>query len=54
MEDTNPQGSVKTVSDAAEAFLGMLEPQEPEGQPEEQAAESEESFETEEYAEQEE
>lgn len=54
MEDTNPQGSVKTVSDAAEAFLGMLDPQEPEGQPEEQAAESEESFETDEYAEQEE
>ena len=54
MEDTNPQGSVKTVGDAAEAYLGMLEPQEPEGQPEEQSEESEESFETDEYAEQEE
>ena len=35
MDDTNPQGSVKTVRDAAGAFLGMMEPQEPQGQPEE-------------------
>ena len=34
MEDTNPQGSVKTVRDAAGAFLGMMEPTEPQGQPE--------------------
>jgi hypothetical protein len=33
MEDTNPQGSV-TVRDAAQSFLGMMEPQEPQGQPE--------------------
>jgi hypothetical protein len=35
MEDTNPQGSAKTVSDAAASFLEMMEPREPEGQPEE-------------------
>jgi len=34
MDDTNPQGSVKTVRDAAGAFLGMMEPTEPQGQPE--------------------
>ena len=34
MEDTNPQGSVKTVRDAAGAFLGMMDAQEPQGQPE--------------------
>lgn len=34
MDDTNPQGSVKTVRDAASAFLGMMEPTEPQGQPE--------------------
>ena len=34
MENTNPQGSVKTVSDAAQSFLGMMEPEEPQGQPE--------------------
>ena len=34
MENTNPEGSVKTVRDAAGAFLGMMEPQEPQGQPE--------------------
>ena len=39
MEDTNPQGSVKTVRDAAGAFLGMMEPTEPEGQPDEPAVE---------------
>ena len=32
--DTNPQGSVKTVSDAANAFLGMMEPEEAQAQPE--------------------
>jgi hypothetical protein len=41
MDDTNPQGSVKTVRDAAGAFLGMMEPQEPQGQPEEPQAEYE-------------
>lgn len=34
MNDTNPEGSVKTVRDAASAFLGMMEPTEPQGQPE--------------------
>lgn len=34
MEDTNPQGSVRTVRDAAQSFLGMMEPEEPQGQPE--------------------
>jgi hypothetical protein len=34
MDDTNPQGSVKTVRDAAGAFLGMMEQTEPQGQPE--------------------
>lgn len=34
MESTNPQGSVKTVSDAAQSFLGMMESEEPQGQPE--------------------
>lgn len=32
--DTNPEGSVKTVSDAASAFLGMMEPEEAQAQPE--------------------
>lgn len=50
MEDTNPQGSVKTVSDAAQAFLGMLEPEEAQAQPEETVQEESEP----EYAEQEE
>jgi len=50
MEDTNPQGSVKTVGDAAQAFLGMLEPEEAQAQPEEMAQEESEP----EYAEQEE
>lgn len=52
MEDTNPQGSVKTVSDAAQAFLGMLEPEEAQAQPEETVQEEVES--EPEYAEQEE
>ena len=32
--DTNPQGSAKTVSEAANAFLGMMEPEEAQAQPE--------------------
>ena len=32
--DTNPEGSVKTVTDAANAFLGMMEPEEAQAQPE--------------------
>jgi len=32
--DTNPDGSVKTVTDAANAFLGMMEPEEAQAQPE--------------------
>lgn len=43
MDDTNPQGSAKTVDDAAKAIFGMLEPQQPEGQVEEQAVEAEET-----------
>jgi hypothetical protein len=40
MDDTNPQGSAKTVDQAAAQIFGMLEPQQPEeGQVEEQAAE---------------
>lgn len=35
MEDTNPQGSAKTVSQAAESFLSLMEPQEAQAQPEE-------------------
>jgi hypothetical protein len=31
--DTNPQGSAKTVSQAANAFLGMMEPEEAQAQP---------------------
>ena len=56
--DTNPEGSVKTVSDAAGAFLSLMEPQEPQGEPEvaqEQEIESEEqeeSYEEEEEQEQ--
>ena len=53
MEDTNPQGSVKTVRDAANTFLGMMEPTEPEGQPEapvvEQSAEQYDSEDVQEY-----
>ena len=32
--DTNPNGSAKTVTDAAQAFLGMMEPEEAQAQPE--------------------
>ena len=42
MEDTNPKGSATTVTGAAQAFLGMLEPEQPEGQAEEQAVEEQE------------
>ena len=38
MEETNPQGS-QTVNDAASKIFGMLEPEQPEGQAEELAAE---------------
>jgi hypothetical protein len=56
--DTNPEGSVKTVGDAAGAFLSLMEPEEPQGEPEvaeEQEIESEEqeeSYEEEEEQEQ--
>ena len=45
--DTNPQGSVKTVSDAANAFLGMMEPEEAQAQPEAPETENEEVVEDE-------
>lgn len=56
MEDTNPQGSAKTVSQAAESFLGLMEPQEAQAQPEapeeqEASAEYETEEQSEEYAE---
>ena len=56
MEDTNPQGSAKTVSQAAESFLGLMEPQEAQAQPEapeeqEASAEYESEEQSEEYAE---
>jgi hypothetical protein len=38
MEETNPQGS-QTVNDAASRIFGMLEPEQPQGQAEELAAE---------------
>ena len=47
--DTNPQGSVKTVSDAANAFLGMMEPEEAQAQPEATQTENEEVVEEVEY-----
>jgi hypothetical protein len=59
--DTNPQGSAKTVTEAANAFLGMMEPEEAQAQPEvleeqeaqavEQEYEAQESEESEDYAE---
>ena len=59
--DTNPQGSAKTVTEAANAFLGMMEPAEAQAQPEvpeeqeadavEQEYEAQESEESEDYAE---
>lgn len=43
MEDSNPQGTGKTVDQAAAAIFGMLDPKQPEeGQVEEQAVEAEE------------
>jgi hypothetical protein len=45
--DTNPQGSVKTVSDAANAFLGMMEPEEAQAQPEAPETENEQVVEDE-------
>jgi hypothetical protein len=47
--DTNPQGSVKTVSDAANAFLGMMEPEEAQAQPEVQEELETEAVEEAEY-----
>jgi hypothetical protein len=47
--DTNPQGSVKTVSDAANAFLGMMEPEEAQAQPEAPETENEEVVDEVEY-----
>ena len=47
--DTNPQGSVKTVSDAANAFLGMMEPEEAQAQPEVQEELEAEAVEQAEY-----
>jgi regulator of PEP synthase PpsR (kinase-PPPase family) len=49
--DTNPQGSAKTVSEAANAFLGMMEPQEAQAQPEVQEELESEVAENEEYEE---
>ena len=51
MEDTNPQGSVDTVHDAARSFLGMMEPEEPKGQPDEEVVEAQAEAEYEEQAE---
>ena len=47
--DTNPQGSAKTVSDAANAFLGMMEPEEAQAQPEVQEELESEAAENDEY-----
>jgi len=44
--DTNPQGSAKTVSEAANAFLGMMEPEEAQAQPEAQEELEAEAVET--------
>jgi hypothetical protein len=44
--DTNPQGSAKTVSEAANAFLGMMEPEEAQAQPEVQEELETEAVET--------
>ena len=49
--DTNPQGSAKTVSEAANAFLGMMEPAEAQAQPEVQEELESEAAENEEYEE---
>ena len=47
--DTNPQGSAKTVSEAANAFLGMMEPEEAKAQPEVQEELESEAAGNEEY-----
>lgn len=47
MENTNPEGSVMTVRGAAQAFEGLMDAEEPQGQPEESAAP--ETEETQEY-----
>jgi len=52
--DTNPEGSVKTVGDAAGAFLSLMEPEEPQGEPEVAEEQEIESEEQEEYGEEEE
>ena len=39
MEDSNPQGTGKTVDQAAASIFGMLDPQQPEGQVEERQEE---------------
>lgn len=52
--DTNPEGSAKTVSEAANAFLGMMEPEEAQAQPEVQEELESEAAENEEYEESEE
>jgi hypothetical protein len=49
--DTNPQGSAKTVTEAANAFLGMMEPEEAKAQPEVQEELESEAAENEEYEE---
>jgi hypothetical protein len=49
--DTNPQGSAKTVTEAANAFLGMMEPAEAQAQPEVQEELESEAAENEEYEE---
>jgi hypothetical protein len=49
--DTNPQGSAKTVSEAANAFLGMMEPEEAQAQPEVQEELESEAAENDEYEE---
>jgi hypothetical protein len=53
MDDTNPQGSAKTVSQAAESFLGLMEPEEAQAQPEapEEQEASAEEYDEEEYQE---
>lgn len=50
MEQTNPQGS-QTVDDAAAKIFGMLDPEQPEGQAEELAAQDTEQVEVETYEE---
>jgi hypothetical protein len=49
MEDTNPQGSAKTVSQAAESFLNLMEPQEAQAQPEAPEEQEAQAVESEEY-----